>query len=102
MLATPEDSAMFALLSWIVIGSALGVILAALWKVPGLTVAWGFAAGGVGGVVGGMIGLMLSPRRLFAEGLALVAAILGAVVAMWIARALFPKERSSSPRSPSP
>ena len=87
---------MFALLSWIVIGSALGVILAALWKVPGLTVAWGFAAGGVGGVAGGMIGLMLSPRRLFAEGLALVAAILGAVVAMWIARALFPKARSPS------
>ena len=93
---------MFSLLSWIVIGSALGAILAALWKIRGLTLAWGFAAGGVGGVVGGIIGLMLSPRRLFAEGLALVAAILGAVVAMWIARALFPKERSSSPRSPSP
>ena len=87
---------MFALLSWLVIGSVLGLILAGLWKIRGLTLAWGFAAGGVGGVVGGMIGLMLSPRRLFAEGLALVAAILGAVVAMWISRALFPKERSPS------
>src|SRR5215470_9180726 len=99
MLAGPEGSAMtmFALMSWIVIGSALGAILAALWKTRGLTLAWGFAAGGVGGVVGGMIGLMLSPRRLFTDGLALVTAILGAVAAMWIARALFPKERSSSP-----
>lgn len=88
---------MFSLLSWIVIGSALGAILAALWKIRGLTLAWGFAAGGVGGVVGGIIGLMLSPRRLFTDGLALVTAILGAVLAMWIARALFPRERSSSP-----
>lgn len=87
---------MFAFLSWIVVGSALGTILASLWKVRGLTLAWGFAAGGVGGVIGGMLGLMISPRRLFAEGLALLGAILGAVVAMWIARALFPKERSPS------
>ena len=87
----------FALLSWIVVGSLLGLILAALWKIRGLTLAWGFAAGGVGGVVGGIIGGMLFPARLFAEGLALVTAILGAVVAMWIARALFPKARSSSP-----
>jgi uncharacterized membrane protein YeaQ/YmgE (transglycosylase-associated protein family) len=87
---------MFALLSWLVIGSVLGLILAGLWKIRGLTLAWGFAAGGVGGVVGGLIGGMLFPWRLFAEGLALVTAILGAVVAMWISRALFPKERSPS------
>ena len=43
-----------------------------------------------------MIGQMIAPQRLFADGLALVAAIIGAVVAMWIARALFPKERSRS------
>jgi len=87
---------MFALLSWIVIGAALGAILAALWKVRGLTLAWGFAAGGVGGVVGGLIGRMLAPQQLFAEGLALLAAIAGAVVAMGISRALFAKERSQT------
>ena len=88
---------MFALLSWIIVGSGLGAILAAFWKIRGLSLAWGFAAGGVGGVVGGMLGQMIAPQRLFADGLALVAAILGAVVAMWIARALFPKRRSPSP-----
>ena len=87
---------MFAILSWIVVGAALGAILAALWKVPGLTLAWGFAAGGVGGVIGGLIGRMLLPERLFAEGLALLAAIVGAVAAMGISRALFRKERAPS------
>ena len=87
---------MFALLSWIVVGAALGAILAALWKVRGLTLAWGFAAGGVGGVVGGLIGRMLVPELLFAEGLALLAAIAGGVVAMGISRVLFRKERSPS------
>jgi uncharacterized membrane protein YeaQ/YmgE (transglycosylase-associated protein family) len=87
---------MFALLSWIVVGAALGAILAALWKVRGLTLAWGFAAGGVGGVVGGLLGRMIVPKLLFAEGLALLAAIAGAVAAMGISRALFPKERSQS------
>jgi hypothetical protein len=85
---------MFALLSWIVVGLALGAIFAALWKIPGLTLAWGSTAGGVGGVVGGMIGLMVFPARVFAEGLALISAIFGTVVAMLIARALFPKARS--------
>jgi uncharacterized membrane protein YeaQ/YmgE (transglycosylase-associated protein family) len=87
---------MFALLSWIVVGTALGAILAALWKVRGLTLAWGFAAGGVGGVVGGLIGRMIVPELLFAEGLTLLAAIAGAVAAMGISRALFAKERSQS------
>ncbi|HET9035471.1 MAG TPA: hypothetical protein VFN45_04675 [Myxococcaceae bacterium] len=87
---------LFAFLSWIVVGSALGAILAGLWKIRGLTPAWGFAAGGVGGVVGGMLGLMIVPQRIFAEGLALVSAIVGSVVAMWIARALFPKQSSPS------
>jgi uncharacterized membrane protein YeaQ/YmgE (transglycosylase-associated protein family) len=88
---------MFAFLSWIIVGSGLGAILAAIWKVPGLSLSWGFAAGGVGGVVGGMIGRMISPQYIFTDGLALVAAILGAVVAMWISRTLFPKRRSPSP-----
>ena len=87
---------MFALLSWIVIGAALGAILAALWKVRGLTLAWGFAAGGVGGFVGGLIGRMLVPEQVFAEGLALLAALAGAVAAMGISRALFTKERSQT------
>jgi len=88
---------MFALLSWIVVGSALGAILAALWKLRGLTLAWGFAAGGVGGVVGGLLGRMLVPELLFADGLALVAAIAGAVLAMLIARARVGKEQAGSP-----
>jgi uncharacterized membrane protein YeaQ/YmgE (transglycosylase-associated protein family) len=87
---------MFALLSWIVVGAALGAILAALWKIRGLTLAWGFAAGGVGGVVGGLVGRMIVPELLFAEGLALLAALAGAVAAMGISRALFGKERSQS------
>ena len=87
---------MFALLSWIVVGAALGAILAALWRIRGLTLAWGFAAGGVGGVVGGLVGRMIFPQQLFADGLALVTAIVGGVVAMWIARALYAKERSES------
>jgi len=86
---------LFALLSWIVVGAALGAILAALWKLRGLPLAWGFAAGGVGGFVGGMIGRMLFPAGLFADGLALVTAILGGVLAMLVARARVGDERSS-------
>jgi uncharacterized membrane protein YeaQ/YmgE (transglycosylase-associated protein family) len=87
---------LFALVSWLIVGLSVGAILAALWKIRGLTLAWGFAAGGVGGVVGGMIGRMVFPQRLFTEGLALITAIAGAVVAMLISRALFPKARSAS------
>ena len=85
---------MFALLSWIVVGAALGAILGGLWKVRGLTLAWALTAGGVGGVVGGLIGRMTAPALLFAEGFALLAAFVGAVVAMGISRALFAKQRS--------
>ena len=87
---------MLAFLSWIIVGSGLGAILAAIWKIRGLSLTWGFVAGSVGGVVGGMIGQMVFPQRLFAEGLALIAAIFGAVIAMWISRALFPRSRSAS------
>ena len=50
---------MFALLSWIVVGAALGAILAALWKIRGLTLAWGFAAGGVCRRSNGTMGVRL-------------------------------------------
>lgn len=87
---------LFALVSWLIVGLSVGAILAALWKIRGLTLAWGFAAGGVGGVVGGLIGRMVFPPRLFTEGLAIVTSIAGGVVLMLIARALFPKARSTS------
>ena len=87
---------MFALLSWIVVGAVLGSILAALWKLRGLTLAWGFATGGVGGVVGGIIGRMILPVGLFADGLTLLTAMLGAVVAMGIARARVGDEQSGT------
>lgn len=85
---------MFWLLSWIVVGAVLGSILAALWKLRGLTLAWGFATGGVGGVVGGLVGRTMFPPGLFADGLALVAAILGGVLAMAIGRLAVRKEQS--------
>ena len=87
---------MFALLSWIVVGGVLGAVLASLWKIRGLTLAWGFATGGVGGVVGGLIGRMVFPGTLYADGLALVTAIVGGVVAMLVARARVAAKGSSS------
>jgi uncharacterized membrane protein YeaQ/YmgE (transglycosylase-associated protein family) len=87
---------LFALVSWIVVGVVVGLILTAIWKAPGLNLAWGFAAGGVGGVVGGLIGRAIFPAHLSAGGLPLFTAILGAFATMGIARALFRKERSAS------
>lgn len=86
---------MFALLSWIVVGAVLGAVLASLWKIRGLTLAWGFATGGVGGVVGGLTGRMVFPESLFADGLALVTAIIGGVVAMLVARSRVAAKGSS-------
>ena len=86
---------MFALLSWIVVGAVLGAVLASLWKIHGLTLAWGFATGGVGGFVGGLIGRMIFPESLFADGLALVTALVGGVVAMLVARARVATKGSS-------
>ncbi len=88
----------FSLLSWIVVGAVLGSILAALWKIRGLTLAWGFGAGGAGGVVGGLLGAMLIPPGFFAEGLALVTAMLGSVLALWVARLRLAKENVSATR----
>jgi len=78
---------MFAFLSWIVLGAVIGAVLATVWKVRGLTLAWGFAVGGVGGVVGGLIARLVSPPGALFDGLVLAAAVLGAVVAIFIARA---------------
>ena len=78
---------MFALLSWIVVGAVIGAVLATAWKVRGLTFAWGVAVGGVGGVMGGLIARFILPAGSLFDGLALVIAVLGAVVASFIARA---------------
>jgi uncharacterized membrane protein YeaQ/YmgE (transglycosylase-associated protein family) len=87
---------MVALLSWIVVGAVLGAVLASLWKIRGLTLAWGIATGGVGGVVGGLLGRMVFPESLFADGLAVVTAIVGGAVAMLVARARVATKRSSA------
>jgi hypothetical protein len=87
---------LFALVSWIIVGCLIGLILAAVWRTRGLTLAWGFAAGGVGGVVGGLIGRTLFPAHLGTGALPLFTAILGGFAAMGIARAVLAKEHSPS------
>ncbi len=76
----------FALLSWIVLGAVIGAVLSLIWKTRSLTLAWGVAAGGVGGVVGGLIGRIVLPGTV-SELPPLAIAVLGAVLAMFIARA---------------
>jgi len=83
-----------ALLSWIVIGGVIGGVFVAVWKVRGLTLAWGAAAGSVGGVVGGLIARTVLPGTSSA-GPALLAAIVGAVLATFIARARVTKEQKT-------
>ena len=78
---------MFAFLSWIVIGAVIGAVLTTVWKERGLTLAWGTAIGGVGGVVGGLLARFVFPAGAVFDGLTLAAALVGAVVAMFIARA---------------
>ncbi len=77
---------MFAFLSWIVLEAVIGAVLATVWKERGLTLAWGTAIGGVGGVAGGLIARFVFPAGTVFDGLALAAALVGAVVAMFIAR----------------
>jgi uncharacterized membrane protein YeaQ/YmgE (transglycosylase-associated protein family) len=77
---------MFAFLSWIVIGVVIGAVLATIWKTRGLTLAWGTAVGGVGGVAAGMLARYVLPDGALYDGLALAFAVLGAVVAMFLAR----------------
>lgn len=86
----------FALLSWNVLGMVLGAVFASMWKIRGLTLAWGIAAGGVGGVVGGLIGRTVLPSGTLFTGLALAIAAFGAVLAMFIARASVRKERAGT------
>lgn len=40
---------LFALVSWNIVGCLIGLIFTAVWKTRGLTLAWGFAAGGAEG-----------------------------------------------------
>ena len=87
---------LFALVSWIIVGCLIGLISSAVWKTRGLTLAWGFAAGGVGGAVGGLIGRAVFPAHLSTSALPLLTAILGGVAAMGIARAVVAKEHSPS------
>ena len=86
----------FALLGWMLLGMVLGAVFAAVWKIRGLTLAWGIASGGVGGVVGGLIGRTVLPSGAFFTGLSLAIAAVGAVLAMFIARASIRNEQSGT------
>ncbi len=88
----------FALLSWQVLGAVLGAVIAAMWKVRGLTLAWGIVSGGVGGVVGGLLCRTVLPPGILFEALAMAAAVVGAVVALFIARASIGRERPGTVR----
>ncbi len=83
----------FALLGWQVLGAVLGAALAVMWKVRGLTLAWGIVSGGVGGVVGGLLARTVLPAGTLFDGLAIAFAVVGAVGAMFIARASINRER---------
>ena len=64
------------LVSWQVLGVLLGAAIAAVWKIRGLTVAWGIASGGVGGVVGGMLCRIVLPHGPLFDGLTIAGAII--------------------------
>jgi len=85
---------LLALVTWIVLGAVIGVVLASVWKLRGLAVGWGIAAGELGGVVGGLIGRTVSPEALSLPPL--LAAAVGAVVAMVFARARLAKEQAGT------
>ena len=86
----------YSLLSWQVLGVLLGLAIAAIWKIRGLTLAWAVVSGGVGGVVGGMFSRIILPAGALFDGLAIVGAGVGAVVALLIARASIRRERSGT------
>ncbi len=86
----------FALLGWQVLGVVLGAAIAVIWKVRGLTVISGIVAGGVGGVVGGLLARTLLPAGTLFEVLALAAAALGAMVALFIVRASIERQRQGT------
>jgi len=87
---------LFSLLGWQVLGILLGAGIAAMWKIRGLTLAWGVVSGGVGGVVGGLFSRIILPAGALFDGLAVVGAGVGAVVALLIARASIRRERSGT------
>jgi hypothetical protein len=87
---------LIALVSWQVLGVLLGAAIAAVWKIRGLTLAWGIASGGVGGVVGGMLSRIILPPGPLFDALTIVGAGVGAVVALLIARASIRRERSGT------
>jgi hypothetical protein len=86
----------FALLGWQVLGVVLGGVIAVVWKVRGLTVISGIVAGGVGGVVGGLLSRTILPEGTFFDGLPVAFAAVGAVGALFIARASVSRERSGT------
>ncbi len=81
----------FELFSWLVLGAALGVLVAAFWRTEGLTWTRAVGIGVFGGVVGGLIGrILFVPDTGSGEmGVvipALIFAGLGAVVTTFLAR----------------
>lgn len=86
----------FSLLIWQVLGILIGLAMAATWKERGLTWGWALASGGVGGVVGGMLCRIVLPAGTLYEVIAIGAAAVGAVVAMFLARASIINQRSGT------
>lgn len=80
----------FELLSWLVLGAAVGVLVAAFWRTEGLTWLRALGIGAFGGIVGGLIGRILVPGPISGEmgvvSPALLFAGLGAVVTVFVAR----------------
>ncbi|HSP18845.1 MAG TPA: hypothetical protein VLQ79_04980 [Myxococcaceae bacterium] len=82
---------MFELLCWLVLGSFLGVLVAAFWPTEGLTWTRSVGVGVFGAAVGGLIGRILfvpgaSSGQMAVVSPALLVAGLGAVVTVFIAR----------------
>jgi uncharacterized membrane protein YeaQ/YmgE (transglycosylase-associated protein family) len=81
---------MFELLSWLFLGAALGVLVAAFWRTEGLTWGRALALGMFGGMIGGLIGRILflgpSSGEMGFVAPALAVAGVGAVVLVLIAR----------------
>lgn len=81
----------FEVLSWLVLGGAVGVVVAAFWRTEGLTWLRALAIGVFGGIVGGLIGRILFVPGPFSGEMGMVSpallfAGLGAVVTVLIAR----------------
>lgn len=86
----------WALLGWQVLGAVLGAVLAVMWKIRGLSLAWGVVSGGVGGVIGGLLARTVMPAGTLFDALSVAVAGVGAVVALFIARASARSQRSGT------